>query len=199
LCPFRGRHYGPSALVVWGLGLAAGKTRCFSGREELGLDMGRWLPYALTVVLIGNAIYATASAWPTPAPDGGNGDVVAAALVRGMTALTAPALTYVYIVALVAATRSGRMQRWMGYLRSAGRMSLTNYLGQSVLAGALAYGWGAGLFGTIGLWHSLLLTPLIFGMLVVYSSVWMRWFRFGPLEWLLRCWTYLRWEPLRKR
>ncbi|GAB5520174.1 MAG: DUF418 domain-containing protein [Rhodothermales bacterium] len=194
--PFLLLYNGPIAFAMFALGLAAGKIRFFSRMDAMWPHLRRGLPYALVIGLIGNSLYATAVVWPS---EPGSSDLSLAVIVMGMTALTAPAFSYVYVVGLIAAARSGRMQRWMGYLQSAGRMSLTNYMGESVLAGFLAYGWGLGLFGQVSLWQCLLLTPVLFGLLVLFSTLWMRRFRFGPAEWLLRCWTYLRWKSFRKR
>jgi uncharacterized protein len=33
---------------------------------------------------------------------------------------------------------------------------------------------------------------------MIFSMVWLRFFRFGPLEWLWRSLTYWEWQPMRK-
>jgi len=38
----------------------------------------------------------------------------------------------------------------------------------------------------------------LFALQVVASTVWLRYFRFGPLEWVWRAMTYLHWPPLRR-
>jgi len=38
----------------------------------------------------------------------------------------------------------------------------------------------------------------LFALQVLASTVWLRYFRFGPLEWAWRAMTYLHWPPLRR-
>lgn len=67
-----------------------------------------------------------------------------------------------------------------------GRMALTCYVGQNLIASILFYKWGfdlsgylpGGFFGTIVAWAA------ISAILIVFSAVWLRFFSRGPLEWL---------------
>ena len=75
-------------------------------------------------------------------------------------------------------------------LSAVGRMALTNYLLQSVIATALFY--GAGLYGDLGLLGALALCPLIYAANVGFSLAWLARFPQGPLEALWRRLTYGR-------
>jgi uncharacterized protein len=82
--------------------------------------------------------------------------------------------------------------RWVRVLRSLGRMALTFYLGQTLFALWLFYGFmpGPHLFGKIG---AVWLVPILFGgyaLQVALADWWLKRFRFGPAEWLWRCLTY---------
>jgi uncharacterized protein len=35
--------------------------------------------------------------------------------------------------------------------------------------------------------------------LAVFSTWWLKRFRFGPFEWLLRSFTYWKWQPMKKK
>lgn len=89
---------------------------------------------------------------------------------------------------------------WFGLgLAAVGRMSLTNYISQTVICMILFYGCGFGLWGAFGLSWTLL---VILGIVVVqgiFSALWLRKFQFGPLEWIGRMATYGRWLPLTRR
>lgn len=90
------------------------------------------------------------------------------------------------------------MRRRLGFLVGVGRLALTNYLLQS-LAGALIFtGYGLRLYGRVGPAAALLLSVAIFAAQIPASSWWLRHFRFGPAEWLLRSLTYARAQPLRR-
>ena len=78
----------------------------------------------------------------------------------------------------------------------AGRMALTNYLVQSLVSTIIFYGYG---FGQWGLPRSLQLVYVVifFALQVVFSQWWLRRYRYGPLEWLWRGFTYRQTPPMR--
>jgi uncharacterized membrane protein YeiB len=82
-------------------------------------------------------------------------------------------------------------------LRNAGRMALTNYLMQSVIATTIFYSHGLGYFGKIGpRWLPLIVLAVYF-LELLWSTYWMKRFRFGPAEWLWRTLTYGKRQPMR--
>lgn len=105
-------------------------------------------------------------------------------------------LGYVAGVALLAA--SGRLARPLARVGAAGRMSLTVYLGESIVAVVLFTGLGFGLYGTVGPALGLAIAVLVWLGFLVFAALWWRAFRFGPFEWLLRSFTYWRLQPLRR-
>lgn len=102
-------------------------------------------------------------------------------------------LTYVGGVVLLLAYR----RRWVARLRffgDAGRLALTNYMLQVVVLDLLASGYGLGL--KVRPYLYLPATALLFGAEALFSRAWLARYRFGPLEWLWRCVTYWRWQPM---
>ncbi len=87
--------------------------------------------------------------------------------------------------------------RRLGGLAAVGRLALTNYLVQTVLVTTLLYGYGAGLYGRLGIITGLPVALLIFMLQMISSRWWIQRFRFGPVEWLWRTATYGRPPPLR--
>ncbi len=79
-----------------------------------------------------------------------------------------------------------------------GRMALTNYVGQSVICTFIFYGTGLGLGGKMGPTLYLPVGFAVYLFQVMASRLWLRRFRFGPLEWLWRMLTYGSWIPLSK-
>jgi uncharacterized protein len=69
---------------------------------------------------------------------------------------------------------------------AAGRMALTVYLLESLIATVLSYHWGLGLFGRIGPLTQVLTALAIWASLVVLSAVYLRYFEQGPMERLWR-------------
>lgn len=79
-----------------------------------------------------------------------------------------------------------------------GRMTLTSYLVQSVMFGALFGAWGLGLFGRWGQARAATVGILIFAAQALFASFWLRRYRLGPVEWLWRSVTLGAWQPLRR-
>lgn len=80
---------------------------------------------------------------------------------------------------------------------AAGRMALTVYLGESLMVTFLSYWWGLGWFGTVSGMQAIGLALLVWLALVVVATLWLRFFRMGPMEWLWRSATYMAWLPER--
>ncbi len=78
-------------------------------------------------------------------------------------------------------------RRW---LACAGRVSLSNYVGQSLVMGIVLSGWGLGLAGTATRGELALLALLIFAVQMASSRLLLQRFRQGPLEALWRRCTY---------
>ena len=92
----------------------------------------------------------------------------------------------------------GRRRWWYVRMESAGRMALSNYVGQSVVMATLAEPWGFGLYGQLGGPTLTALAFVVFFALAALSHAWLAHYRMGPLEWLWRCGTYARWLPNRR-
>ena len=77
-------------------------------------------------------------------------------------------------------------------LACVGRMALTNYLMHSVIALFIFSGAGLGLLGKFS-WSQLYLFVLLIWVIQLYiSPLWLKYFYFGPVEWLWRLLTYLK-------
>ncbi len=107
------------------------------------------------------------------------------------------ALAYLALFALgFGAPGPGRILRW---LAPAGRMALTHYLLQSLVAALLFHGYGLGLWGQVGRAGQVGLVLVVFALQVLASHWWLARFRFGPMEWLWRWISYGSAPPMRVR
>ncbi|WP_432357651.1 DUF418 domain-containing protein [Sporosarcina sp. UB5] len=75
-------------------------------------------------------------------------------------------------------------------ISKAGRMSLTTYLMQSIIATTLFYGYGFGLYGKVDVETGTLIAVGVFAIQVIFAELWLLKFRMGPFEWLWRKGTY---------
>jgi len=82
-------------------------------------------------------------------------------------------------------------------MAAAGRMAFTNYILQTVICITLFYGTGFGLFEHVPRTGQILIVFAIYAAQLAISPLWLRHFRFGPLEWLWRSLTYGKRQPFR--
>jgi len=80
---------------------------------------------------------------------------------------------------------------------AAGRMAFTNYILQTVICTTIFYGNGLGLFGKVERTGQFAIVIAVWIVELAISTVWLRYVRMGPLEWLWRSGTYGRWAPFR--
>ncbi|MCC6425321.1 MAG: DUF418 domain-containing protein [Phycisphaerales bacterium] len=125
----------------------------------------------------------------------GSGFVREFVAVGGMY-IGGPLLALAYIGVITLLVHRGSLRPVTGALARVGRMALTNYLMQTVAATFIFYWWGLGLFGEVSGAACVGIVVGIYLVQVAFSAVWMRFFLYGPMEWLWRSVTYLRVQPL---
>jgi uncharacterized membrane protein YeiB len=69
--------------------------------------------------------------------------------------------------------------------------SCSAHLAQSLVLSFVFYGWGLGQFGHMSAATGILLAIGIYAEAIA-SALWLRRFRFGPLEWMWRSFSYGR-------
>jgi uncharacterized protein len=107
------------------------------------------------------------------------------------------AIGYAAAIIGFVSTRPGMtMLAWAAPL---GRMAFTNYLAQSVIFGWIFYGYGLGLFGRVGVVTALGIGAGVYVAQVMISAQWLRYYQFGPIEWLWRSLMYGTAQRLRIR
>jgi uncharacterized protein len=106
--------------------------------------------------------------------------------------LGAPFLSVSYAILLALLLINRKISAVFKPLAAAGRMSLTNYLAQSILGTLIFYNYGLGLYGEVTLATGTWLAAGIFFIQVILSEIWLSKFRQGPMEKLWRALTYNR-------
>jgi uncharacterized protein len=146
-----------------------------------GADLRPWPRTLLGVVIVAAVLELVAAAI---------GAAFVSTLARTIGRAALAALYAVVVLRLVGTPDGGR---WLAPFARAGRMPLTNYLLQTLLASAVFYGWGLGLWGRAGpTFETLLAVLLFFFVQIPLSSAWLARFRYGPVEYLWRLLTYGR-------
>ncbi len=89
--------------------------------------------------------------------------------------------------------------RCLDVMTSYGRMGLTNYVSQSIIGALIFSMWGFGsIFGGWSAGQLFILALVIYGVQIVISKYWLKYYLYGPFEWLWRSATYLKWQPFKK-
>ncbi|HMP87817.1 MAG TPA: DUF418 domain-containing protein [Lacibacter sp.] len=107
------------------------------------------------------------------------------------------ALAYMELFFLLAQHRMGK--RLIALLQPPGKMAFTNYITHSVVGAVVFYGVGWGMMDEVGPVVYTAFAVLVFALQVILSTVWLQFFRFGPVEWLWRSATYRSWQPFRRQ
>ena len=80
----------------------------------------------------------------------------------------------------------------VSWMKPAGKMSLTIYISQSVIASVIFGPWGLGLFQDLQTWQVILLALAIWLLLTYLATFWLKKYNQGPLESLIRIVTRSR-------
>ena len=104
------------------------------------------------------------------------------------------ALGYGALILAIANLASGKAL--LGWAAPLGRMAFTNYLAQSLIFGWIFYGYGLGLFGSIGAAKALAIGLAVYIAQVFFSAWWLGRYRYGPVEWLWRTLMYGTLQPM---
>ncbi len=106
-------------------------------------------------------------------------------------------ITLAHVAALLMIFKAG-MGRWLtSRLAAVGQMAFSNYISHSIICTLIFYGYGLGLFAKLERYQLYFIVPAIWLFQLIVSPIWLRHFRFGPLEWGWRSLTYWKRQPMR--
>jgi uncharacterized protein len=179
--PFIMIFNGPLVLAAFCVGLVAHRRSIFSEGNAAFDWLAARLPYWWLLGLALNL--PCALAWT------GLIDGLAAAAGLALLAVGAPILSLALILSVVLLTRRNFVPKGLG---AAGRMSMTAYIAEGAIGTALFIGFD--LFGKTPLSSILAIAAGIYITAEIACALWMKSFRQGPLEAVLRKITYGRRE-----
>ncbi|WP_042477575.1 DUF418 domain-containing protein [Bacillus ndiopicus] len=107
-------------------------------------------------------------------------------------------LAFGYIFLIAALYNQAWFSNKMQWFEAVGKLSLTNYLLQSVICTTIFYGYGFGLFGKLGVTLGFVLGIVIYLLQLIASRYYLTHFQAGPMEKLIRTWTYFSFKRKKK-
>ena len=128
---------------------------------------------------------------------GGTGDNPWVKILESLAyALGVAPLALGYATTFVILWQSPAWRDRLARLAPAGRMALTNYLLQSLVCMVWFYGFAFGHYGMPRA-RQLVFVAVVYVLQVGFSHWWLARFRYGPMEWFWRGFTYRQVPPWR--
>lgn len=178
-----GRPFQTAALFLFGMLL--GRTRAFEKSERSRIFWTRVLRYALIAAVPLYAVRYTTHLWLDEGTIRTSVDILALSLSNfTLAAIITSGFTLLWF-------RGKRIMRAERFFAPFGRMSLTNYLGQSLFGTVIFFGWGFGMYRWFGTLACVACGVIIFLALRWFSVFWLSRHRQGPLETLWKRGTWL--------
>jgi uncharacterized protein len=192
---------GPGMRAKWSFYLETGRVVEIAGLFLVGMVLQRralfaeaaarcrlWLAIAAASALLWLAVSQFEPLLLPPTPDEG-GAPMQRQSIEWFTGQWRALSAMAFQVALFVVAWQTPLRRLLAVLVPAGRMTLTLYVGQSLVAAWLLYGYGLGLYDELSSATLVLGGLAAFALQLTLAAWWFRAFRYGPLEWLWRAGT----------
>ena len=188
-----GPYYSPGswdvlAFLLLGMGLF--KAGVLTGDRSVGfyaklLALGYGLGLTLNAAL----------AWRMAAA---NWDIFASWYAYGFYQLGRVLVALGHVALLVLMVKSGRMVWCTSRLAAVGQTAFSNYILDTLICTTIFYGgYGFGWYGKLERHQLYYVVAAIWTVQLFISPIWLRHYRFGPLEWAWRSLTYWERQPFR--
>ncbi len=105
-------------------------------------------------------------------------------------------LVMAHVSAIILLYKGGYARSLFRRLEAVGQMAFTNYIMQSVICTLFFFGYGLNYYAELDYYQIYFVVLAIWALQLIVSPLWLRYFLFGPLEWVWRSLTYWRLQPL---
>lgn len=107
-------------------------------------------------------------------------------------------LSIAHLASLILIYKSGVAQNLFRRLVAVGQMAFTNYIMHTIICTLFFFGYGLNYFGELEFYRIYFVVFAIWIFQLIMSPIWLKYFLFGPLEWLWRSLTYLKIQPFKR-
>jgi uncharacterized protein len=129
---------------------------------------------------------------------GATGIALASTNAQELSNLVPVCLALAFAAAILYAAEFTSARALLRSFSAIGRMAFTNYIAQSLVFGWLFFGYGLGQFGLLRPAPVLALGVAVYVVQMRVSVLWLRRYRFGPIEWLWRTLMYGARQPMKR-
>lgn len=113
-------------------------------------------------------------------------------------ALGVAPLALAYVAFLMLIYQLSFAKKTLSIFAPVGKMAFSNYMLQSLIGNFVFLGAGLGYMEKVGPVYYTLFGIMVFILQLIASSIWLRFFNYGPVEWIWRSATYKQWQPFLK-
>ena len=103
-----------------------------------------------------------------------------------------------HIALIMLFVKSGFLPWLQKSLAAVGQMAFTNYIMHSIICNIIFLGYGFSMYGKMQRYELYYIVASIWIVQLIVSPIWLKYFRFGPLEWMWRSLTYWKKQPFKK-
>ncbi len=107
-------------------------------------------------------------------------------------------LVMAHAATLILLYKSGKIQGLFRRLEAVGQMAFTNYISHSVICTLFFFGYGLNYYAELEYYQIYFLALAIWVFQLIISPIWLKYYRFGPLEWVWRSLTYWKVQPMKR-
>lgn len=167
------------------IGMLIGRGRIFPYSEK---NIKLWIKVFIIAVIAFFPIYGLIATLPEFV----SRDALLVPSILILKSLSNLAFTGILFAGIILVYYLTKFKNILHQLAPYGRMSLTNYLSQSLIGSFLFYNWGLGLYKYTGITVCFLMGIGIFLIQFFFCHWWLRSHRHGPLEWLWKKSTWIK-------
>ncbi len=104
-------------------------------------------------------------------------------------------LVMAHVSMIILIYQAGYAQKLFRRLEAVGQMALSNYIMHSLVCTFFFFGYGFNFFAELDYYQIYFVALVVWGVQLFTSPLWLKYFLFGPLEWVWRSLTYLKLQP----
>jgi uncharacterized protein len=186
--------YFPGGPDIWALmliGMALYKLGILQGQRSSGFYLRMaGIAYGIGIPINAISTYGMVTS---------NFDLVATAFWNSPYQIGRVSVALGHAAVLILLVKHAQIRWLTDRLAAVGQMAFSNYISHSIIYALVFYAPGLRMMGQLQRYQLYYVVLGIWLLNLVWSPIWLRYFRFGPLEWCWRSLTYWQRQPMRRR